>query len=57
MLLLGIDSEGEGIKTSSSFNGDTIMLITFDPETLRATMFSIPRDTYVKMACGGRLNK
>ena len=33
------------------------MLISFDPETLHATMFSIPRDTYVKMACGGNYTK
>ena len=33
------------------------MLISFDPETLHATMFSIPRDTYVRMACGGNLTK
>ena len=57
ILLLGIDSEGQGIKEASSFNGDTIMLVSFDPVTLNATIFSIPRDTYVKMACGGRLNK
>lgn len=57
ILLLGIDSEGQGIKESSSFNGDTIMLVSFDPVTLNATIFSIPRDTYVKMACSGRLNK
>lgn len=57
ILLLGIDSEGQGIKEASSFNGDTIMLVSFDPVTLNATIFSIPRDTYVRMACGGRLNK
>ena len=57
ILLLGIDSEGQGIKEASSFNGDTIMLVSFDPVTLNATIFSIPRDTYVKMACGGRYNK
>ncbi len=57
MLLLGIDSEKDDIRKSSSFNGDTIMMITFDPETLNATMFSIPRDTYVTMACGGRITK
>lgn len=57
MLLLGIDSEQDDIRKSSSFNGDTIMMVTFDPETLSTTMFSIPRDTYVKMACGGRITK
>lgn len=57
ILLLGIDSQEKGIKSSSSFNGDTIMLISFDPKTFRATMFSIPRDTYVTMACGGNITK
>ncbi len=56
VLLLGVDSEEEGIS-SSSYNGDTIMLISVDPETLHATMFSIPRDTYVPMACGGNQTK
>jgi len=47
VLLLGVDEEGE------TFNGDTIMLISFDPETLHATMFSIPRDTYTTICSGG----
>lgn len=45
ILLLGVDNQDEGVN--GSFNGDTIMLISFDPDTLHATMFSIPRDTYV----------
>lgn len=51
LLLLGVDSTGGGIDASSSFNGDTLMIITFNPKTLNATMFSIPRDTYVPIAC------
>ncbi len=51
VLLLGADSD------DTSFNGDTIMMVTFNPETLNATMFSIPRDTYVTMACGGNQTK
>ncbi|MCM1053278.1 MAG: LCP family protein [Ruminococcus sp.] len=51
ILLMGVDSEGNGLENSSSFNGDTLMLITFNPKTLNATMFSIPRDTYVPIAC------
>lgn len=51
LLLLGADSD------DTSFNGDTIMMVTFDPNTLHATMFSIPRDTYVTMACGGNQTK
>lgn len=57
ILLLGVDSEVDGLAENASFNGDTIMLITFDPKTLNATMFSIPRDTYVTMACGGSVQK
>ena len=51
VLLLGVDSEFEGLENNSSFNGDSIMLITFNPKTLSATIFSIPRDTYVPIAC------
>ncbi len=51
ILLMGVDSTQDGIDASTSFNGDTLMLITFNPKTLNATMFSIPRDTYVPIAC------
>ena len=51
ILLMGVDSEIDGLNANASFNGDTLMLITFNPKTLNATMFSIPRDTYVPIAC------
>ncbi len=51
ILLTGVDSTGDSITKGSSFNGDTLMLITFNPKTLNATVFSIPRDTYVPIAC------
>lgn len=51
ILLMGVDSTGEDITNGSSFNGDTLMLVTFNPKTLNATVFSIPRDTYVPIAC------
>ena len=57
MLLLGIDSYEEEIGDGGSYNGDTIMLLAVDPATLDVTMFSIPRDTYTYMACGGALTK
>ena len=58
LLLLGVDSEADGLKSNASFNGDTLMLITFNPNTLNATVFSIPRDTYVPIACwGGSMSK
>ncbi len=51
MLLMGVDSTGEDITSGTSFNGDTLMLVTFNPKNLNATVFSIPRDTYVPIAC------
>lgn len=58
ILLMGVDSEQEDIK-GSSFNGDSLVLITFNPKTLNATMLSIPRDTYTSITCfaGQRKNK
>ncbi len=51
VLLMGVDSERDGLNANAAFNGDTLMLVTFNPNTLTATMFSIPRDTYVPIAC------
>ena len=51
VLLLGVDSKYDGLANNAAFNGDSIMLITFNPKTLSATVFSIPRDTYVPIAC------
>ena len=50
-LLMGVDSETSGLNANAAFNGDTLMLITFNPKTLTATMVSIPRDTYVPITC------
>ena len=50
ILLMGVDSEVEGIA-NSSFNGDSLMLITFNPKTLTSTILSIPRDSYVPITC------
>ena len=58
ILLMGVDSEKDGLKANQAFNGDTLMLVTFNPKTLNATMFSIPRDTWVPIACNNnRENK
>ncbi len=58
ILLMGVDSEVEGIA-NSSFNGDALMVLTFNPKTLKTTMVSVPRDSYVPIACfpGQRKNK
>lgn len=51
VLVMGVDSAKDGLKANQAFNGDTLMLITFNPNTLTATMFSLPRDLYVPIAC------
>lgn len=50
ILIMGVDSEQENLK-NSAFNGDALMLITFNPNTLNTTILSIPRDSYVPIAC------
>ncbi len=57
ILLLGVDSKADGLKKNAAFNGDTLMLISFNPNTLQATMFSIPRDTYVPITCSKNILK
>ena len=51
ILLMGVDSTSDKLNANAAFNGDTLMLVTFNPHTLNATVFSIPRDTYVPISC------
>ncbi len=51
ILVMGVDSEVNGLNANGAFNGDTLMLVTFNPKTLSASMFSIPRDEYVPISC------
>ena len=51
LLIMGVDSTSTSLKKSNSFNGDTLMLITFNPNTMNATILSIPRDTRVPIVC------
>ena len=51
ILLLGVDSEKDGLKHNSYANGDGLILLTFNPDTLNLTMMSIPRDSYVPISC------
>ena len=53
ILLMGIDSTDDVLSKNAIANGDTLILITFNPKTLNATMVSIPRDSYVPIACWG----
>lgn len=48
ILIMGIDATSSNINTNA--NGDALMLITFNPNTLNATILSIPRDTFVYIA-------
>ncbi len=50
ILLMGVDGVGYDVS-GGSYNGDSLMLITFNPTTLSTTMMSIPRDTYVPISC------
>lgn len=51
IVLMGIDSTDEVLEKNAIANGDTLIVITFNPKTLNATMLSIPRDSYVPIAC------
>lgn len=53
MLVMGIDSPSETLDKNATGNGDALMLVTFNPKTLNATILSIPRDTYVSIPCAG----
>lgn len=55
ILILGMDSTIKDISTVTSFNADSIMLITFNPKTYNTTILSIPRDTYVPISCSNNL--
>ena len=51
VLVMGVDSEANGLNANGAFNGDTLMMVTFNPKTLSASMFSVPRDLYVPIKC------
>ena len=51
MLLMGSD------VLESSYNADTLMVLTINPKTMKVTMLSIPRDTYTTIACTGGKHK
>ena len=49
MLLMGVDTQGNITETSGL--GDSLTLVTFNPNTLNVTILSIPRDTFVPISC------
>lgn len=57
ILLMGVDSTSETLDKNATGNGDALMLVTFNPKTLNATILSIPRDSYVYLPSMGTENK
>ncbi|MGI6329336.1 MAG: LCP family protein [Bacilli bacterium] len=51
LLIMGVDSTHDDINTQTAFNGDALMVLTFNPNTLNTTILSIPRDTFVPIMC------
>lgn len=57
VLVMGIDSTSATLNKNATGNGDALMLVTFNPKTLNATIMSIPRDSYVYLPSMGTENK
>ena len=51
ILLMGVDSEKDNLQKNAYANGDSLILVTFNPHTFNATMMSIPRDSYLPISC------
>ena len=49
VLIMGVDTVDDGFQ--AGFNGDALLLVTFNPKTTNATILSIPRDTYMPISC------
>lgn len=49
MLINGVDSRTGDLSQGS--NSDVIMLAAFNPQTMKLSLISIPRDTYVPVTC------
>lgn len=53
LLVMGIDSTATNLSKNAVGNGDTLIVITYNPKTLNVTILSIPRDSYVPISCLG----
>ncbi len=51
ILINGVDTREHDLNSGS--NADVIMLATFNPKTLKLSLISIPRDTYIPLTCQG----
>lgn len=58
MLLLGVDKGEERVEEEGeeywNYRADTIILARIDPQDVKVTLVSIPRDTYVDMGYNGQ---
>ena len=57
VLLMGVDTTNETLSPDEKGNSDTLLVLSFNPDTLGTTMLSIPRDSYVDIACMNKKNK
>lgn len=53
ILINGVDSRTGDLSSGS--NADVIMLATFNPKTMKLSLISIPRDTYLYVPCRGNI--
>lgn len=54
ILISGIDSRSSDIEDVS--NSDSNIIVTFNPNTGKITTLTTPRDSFIKLACGGYTN-
>ncbi|TDM10566.1 LCP family protein [Macrococcus lamae] len=55
--LFGVDSNKDRLATGDAGRSDSIVLLSINPDTKKAVMVSIPRDTYSEMAGKGTYEK
>ena len=53
ILINGVDTRTGDLSIGS--NADVIMLATFNPQTMKLSLISIPRDTYIPVTCRGNV--
>ncbi len=55
LLINGVDIRNGNLNEAA--NADVIMLATFNPQTMKLSLNSIPRDTYIPVTCQGQRDK
>jgi LCP family protein required for cell wall assembly len=57
VLILGVDIREDEGDIHSNTRADTIMVASFDPKTMKASLVSIPRDTYTPLSYNNQEDK